>query len=331
MGEGGQGAGWLAKLGRRNLPTHHSNVMSQARASLSRHQDAQKGHLAVTGGACQRQTKMPLDVWRWVICPGWWQLHKAFVWSSECTYCGKAAGGNQINIYLEVYILKFQWFFRFQHYSTLAELMISWGLSLLVHQWYERQELAQQENIILAAGICSDTAFSVCSTVSWCSWSLQIVNRHQVLLLGFSNGTCLLWSLSICTGRAVSCSFNREGNLRERKSRVLDRLLLCRESKQGDSHSSHPFPRLSLRWREAPPDRTCGGLVSLSLCCAKEPFAYFCHSRWCFCTIPQRTGGKPSSPRGSVNQAPGLAGRLQGVRDGERQPGFLSPHTLQVK
>lgn len=34
------------------------------------------------------------------------------------------------------------------------------------------------------------------------------------------------------------------------------------------------FSLLSLRWWEVPPDRTTRGLVSLSLCCAKEPFAY---------------------------------------------------------
>lgn len=40
----------------RNIPACCSNVMLQAMASLSQHQGAQKGHLAVMGGACQRQT-----------------------------------------------------------------------------------------------------------------------------------------------------------------------------------------------------------------------------------------------------------------------------------
>ena len=40
----------------RNLPAHPSNIMPQARTSLSQHQAAQKGHLAVMGRACQEQT-----------------------------------------------------------------------------------------------------------------------------------------------------------------------------------------------------------------------------------------------------------------------------------
>lgn len=40
----------------RNLAPCHSNVMPQGRASLPQHQAAPKDHLAVMGGACQRQT-----------------------------------------------------------------------------------------------------------------------------------------------------------------------------------------------------------------------------------------------------------------------------------
>jgi len=41
----------------RNLPASCGHVVPQAQASSPQHQDAQKGHVAAEGGACQRQTQ----------------------------------------------------------------------------------------------------------------------------------------------------------------------------------------------------------------------------------------------------------------------------------
>jgi len=73
----------------------------------------------------------------------------------------------------------------------------------------------------------------------------------------------------------VPCSFNREGNLHARKSRALDQLLLYREGRGTvTALILLPMPSLKMAGDTLLLTGEPEDFVSLSLCCAKEPFAY---------------------------------------------------------
>lgn len=90
-------------------------------------------------------------------------------------------------------------------------------------------------------------------------------NRHQVLLLGFSNGSCLLWFLYVCVGVAASSSLNREDNLENQGHWIS---YPCAEKANRDSHCFLPFHPVLINivgetsWQDV--ERTC--VPKLVLC-----------------------------------------------------------------
>lgn len=92
----------------------------------------------------------------------WWGVYVRGI------YCGKAGGGNQINI---TWKAKFWSFSDFQIASQHAKIIISGGLAYCeIYWWYERHELAQQENTFFASAICSKPALVICFAISQHFW-----------------------------------------------------------------------------------------------------------------------------------------------------------------
>lgn len=149
-------------------------------------------------------------------------------------------------------------------------------LNLLAHQCYERQELAQQENTVLASALCNNR-------LSRSAPQFRSISGFHRQWMG--NRSCCWGSQlgAVCSDAFVFawdwlhpvCSMEKE-SLPVTKPRALDQLLLCRESKEGHLVLSS-FPLLSLGWWEVPPGRTRRGLISC-LHCTKEPFAHW--HRW---------------------------------------------------
>lgn len=175
-----------------------------------------------------------------------------------------------INIDLVGYVSKLLWSLDSLHHS---QPFISSVLNLLAHQCYERQELAQQENTILASASGSNL-------LSWSAPQFQSISGVHRQWVG--NRSCCWGSQvgAVCSDAFVFagywlhpvCSTEKE-SLLGTKPKALDQLPPGRESTEGHLLLSS-FPLLSLRWWEVPPDRTRRGLISLSLHCTQEPFAY---------------------------------------------------------
>lgn len=84
-GEGEQGAGCLAGCTSPLQWEECSNVSPRVRVSLPPAEEQFGGDRE----GAYRVSRLPLDVWQWVRCPGWWQLHRAVAWPTECAYCWK--------------------------------------------------------------------------------------------------------------------------------------------------------------------------------------------------------------------------------------------------
>lgn len=104
-------------------------------------------------------------------------------------------------------------------------------LNLLAHQCYERQELAEQENTVLASALCSNLLSRSAPQFR----SISGVHRQWM-----GNRSCCWGSQlgAVCSVAFVFawdwlhpvCSMEKE-SLLVTKPRALDQLLLCRESK----------------------------------------------------------------------------------------------------
>lgn len=171
-------------------------------------------------------------------CPAMsWQLQRALVKGNEWTYCGKAAGSNQMDIYLVGYVLKLWW----SSDSTAAHsayYFISFKPTSSSVLWKTRTGSARKHHLTLS------------HLWQTCFLGLFLHFIAFLELADWVNTRCCWWASRLChfsicvalTRGTLSCLFNGEGNPRARKSRALEQLLLCREREQRGSCCSHPFP-----------------------------------------------------------------------------------------
>lgn len=129
-----------------------SNAMPRVRASLPPAPSGwQKGHLMVMGWVLAMSPSYP-----WMsgsVIPV--LVDGSFTWllSAQLSAPTVERSWRWINIDLVDYVLKLLWSSDSLHHT---QPIISSVLNILAHQCYERQELAQQENTILASALCSN-------------------------------------------------------------------------------------------------------------------------------------------------------------------------------